>query len=103
MFVAMNRFLTVPGRGGDFEHAWKTRESYLYAVPGFVRFALLRGDEEGEYVSHTTWQSRDAFEAWLQSDAFRAAHGRTAVAGMLLGPPSVSLYDAVIELERARG
>ena len=65
MFVAMNRFVTNEGRGADFEEAWRTRESYLDGVPGFLRFALLRGDEANEYISHSIWESRSAFEAWI--------------------------------------
>lgn len=97
MFVAMNRFTTNDGRGSEFEAAWRKRESYLNAVPGFVRFALLKGDTANEYVSHTTWTSRAMFEAWTNSDAFRAGHGQSAMAGVLAAHPVVSLYDAVIE------
>lgn len=35
----------------QFEETWKNRESRLKDTPGFLRFALLRGDEEGMYVS----------------------------------------------------
>jgi heme-degrading monooxygenase HmoA len=98
MFVAMNRFAVNPGRAGDFEDAWRSRESYLESVPGFVRFALLKGDGDGEYISYSTWESRAAFEAWTQSEAFRAAHGQTGMAGVL-APPRVSLYEAVITQE----
>ena len=99
MFVAMNRFAINPGREADFESAWKNRETYLNDVPGFVRFALLKGDEAGEYVSHSTWESRDAFMAWTRSEAFRAAHGQAAMGGVMAGPPRISLYDAVITQE----
>ncbi len=44
MFIAMNRFAISEGRGDEFETAWRTRESHLDEVPGFVRFALLKGD-----------------------------------------------------------
>ncbi|MFN8617287.1 MAG: antibiotic biosynthesis monooxygenase [Dehalococcoidia bacterium] len=97
----MNRFAINGGREADFEAAWKSRESYLDTVPGFVRFALLKGDNEGEYLSHTTWESRAAFDAWTKSEQFRAAHGQTAMTGVLAGPPKVSLYEAVIQQEPA--
>ncbi|MGE3076163.1 MAG: antibiotic biosynthesis monooxygenase [Dehalococcoidia bacterium] len=99
MFVAMNRFATNDGRGADFEDAWRKRESYLNEVPGFIRFALLKGDSPNEYISHSTWESRAAFEAWTKSEAFKAAHGQTAMAGVLAGPPKVALYEAVIQQE----
>jgi heme-degrading monooxygenase HmoA len=96
MFIAMNRFTINDGREADFEAAWRTRESYLEDVPGFVRFALLKGDAPGEYISHTTWESRAAFEAWTRSEAFRRAHGQAPLAGVIAGPPRLSLYEAVI-------
>ena len=63
--------------------------------------ALLRGDN-GEYVSHSTWESRDAFNAWTQSEAFIKGHRQGgSLMGVLQGPPAVKVYDAVIEQEFA--
>jgi heme-degrading monooxygenase HmoA len=79
MFIAMNRFRVIKGCEGAFEHVWLSRDSYLDTVPGFVEFHLLKGsdaDDHTLYASHTVWESRDAFEAWTRSDAFRAAHHR---------------------------
>lgn len=98
----MNRFSVVPERAEDFERIWRERDSQLDGVPGFVRFALLRGDG-GDYVSHSTWESREAFEAWTQSEAFAAGHRGGSLAGILKGPPEVRLYDAVLEQEAASG
>src|SRR5690606_17650028 len=83
MFIAMNNFKVNPGREADFETQWRSRESYLDGVPGFIEFALLKGDEPGEYVSHTVWQDREAFIAWTQSQAFTSAHRQGSVAGVL--------------------
>ncbi|HEY8172822.1 MAG TPA: antibiotic biosynthesis monooxygenase [Dehalococcoidia bacterium] len=100
MFVAMNNFRVVNGKQEEFENIWKGRESHLQSVPGFVRFALLRGDAEGEYISHSTWESRDAFTAWTQSEAFIAGHRQGgSLMGVLEGPPAVRLYEAVIAQE----
>ena len=79
MFIAMNRFQVVRGKEDEFETVWRTRESYLESVPGFVEFHLLKGPESEDhtlYASHSVWQSRSAFEDWTRSEAFRAAHGR---------------------------
>jgi heme-degrading monooxygenase HmoA len=96
MFVAMNNFKVAPGQEAEFEARWKGRESYLDRVPGFLEFALLRGDEPGEYISHSVWESRDAFVAWTQSEAFAAGHRQGSVAGIVEGPPHVKLYEAII-------
>lgn len=97
MFVAMNNFKVASGKGEEFETIWKQRTSYLDGVPGFVHFALLRGDAEGEYISHSTWVDRDAFLKWTQSEAFAAGHRGGSLMGVLEGPPVVKLYEAVIE------
>jgi heme-degrading monooxygenase HmoA len=77
MFIAMNRFQVVKGHEEDFEQVWRSRDTYLDNVPGFVQFELLKGPEAENYTlyaSHTIWESRAAFEAWTRSEAFRAAH-----------------------------
>jgi heme-degrading monooxygenase HmoA len=100
MFIAMNRFNVNPERGAEFEERWRSRESELRGLNGFIQFLLLRGDEPGEYISHTTWQSREAFLAWAQSDHFRRAHGQSLPEGIVLSHPRASFYEAVI-VERA--
>jgi heme-degrading monooxygenase HmoA len=96
MFVAMNRFQIVPGREDEFERIWHERESHLSVVPGFVQFALLRA-EDGEFISHSTWEDRAAFEAWTQSDQFARGHrqGRS-LEGIVGGPPQLRTYEAVL-------
>jgi heme-degrading monooxygenase HmoA len=97
-FIAMNHFRVDPARGAEFEEHWRRRETHLAEVPGFVRFALLRDDEPGHYVSHSTWRSRADFEAWTRSEAFRKAHAQARTpAGVLLGHPELRTFEAVIE------
>ncbi|MER3420157.1 MAG: antibiotic biosynthesis monooxygenase [Chloroflexota bacterium] len=96
MFIAMNAFRVVKGREADFEAQWRNRQSYLQGVPGFIQFALLKGEGEGEYISHTIWRDREAFEAWTRSPAFAAGHRQGSLAGLLAGPPRLTLYEAVL-------
>jgi heme-degrading monooxygenase HmoA len=103
LFIAMNHFTVDPERAAEFVEHWRRRESYLAEVPGFLGFALLRGDEPGLYASHTTWESRAAFEAWTQSEAFRKAHAQARTPGGLLqGPPRLALFEAVLEQQAPR-
>ena len=101
MFIAMNRFRIVRGREADFEAVWRGRDSRLKGVPGYVEFHLLKGPEQDDhilYASHTIWGSREDFEAWTQSEAFRQAHrdaGQTK--GMYLGGPQFEGFDVVLE------
>ncbi|MCG8406317.1 MAG: antibiotic biosynthesis monooxygenase [Phycisphaerales bacterium] len=100
MYIAMNRFRIAVGRENDFEDLWRKRDSYLEGVQGFREFNLLRGptDEEATlFASHTVWDSREAFEAWTNSDAFRKAHGQArAPEGTYLGHPVFEGFEIVL-------
>jgi len=100
MYIAMNRFRIALGREEVFEEIWRNRESLLDTVPGFQEFNLLRGEATEEcttFVSHSRWESREAFSAWTESDAFKQAHGKSrAPEGTYLGHPSFEGYTVVL-------
>lgn len=100
MFIAMNRFRISRDHEEDFERIWRERETFLDEVPGFRSFNLLKGpaDDEGRlYASHSTWDSREAFEAWTQSEAFSKAHRQTsAPKGTYLGHPELESFDVIL-------
>lgn len=95
MFIAMNRFQVLPDQGGNFESVWRNRETFLQDVPGFREFHLLKG-EEGVYISHSTWDSREAFVNWTESESFQRAHAQGGSKGLLAGPPQFSGYEVVL-------
>lgn len=99
MFIAMNRFQVTRGREPDFEALWRSRDSRISTVPGFIEFHLLRGPETSSatlYASHTVWQSRAAFDQWTRSDAFRAAHKDAgAASGIHLGHPVFEGFEVL--------
>ncbi len=100
MYIAMNRFKVNEGREADFETVWRERDSQLDEVPGFKEFHLLRGataDGITRYVSHSVWESLEAFEAWTKSEAFRRGHSRTGGAqGATSGHPEFEGYKVVL-------
>jgi heme-degrading monooxygenase HmoA len=104
MFVAMNRFRVIKTEAEAFEERWIGRDSQLHKVAGFVTFNLLRGPEREDhilYVSHTIWRSLSYFEAWTQSEAFRAAHASAGGAKpVTLGHPEFEGFEAVGGAER---
>ena len=97
----MNRFQIAPGRENEFTDHWRNRESYLHEMAGFHRFRLLQG-KTGEratiFISHSEWESRAAFDAWTESEAFTKAHsqGRTPE-GLVLAHPDFEGYEVVDE------
>lgn len=100
MFIAMNRFQIKPGCEADFLEIWRNRDSHLAEVPGFKQFKMLQGattDEHTLFISYTTWESREMFEAWTHSEAFRKAHaGAGSRRDIYLGPPQFEGFEVVI-------
>ena len=96
----MNRFKIVPGREGEFEEIWKSRETFLEDVPGFIEFHLVKGDtKEGHilYASHSTWKSQSDFKNWTQSDSFRKAHkGAGEHSDVYAGHPVFEGFEVII-------
>jgi heme-degrading monooxygenase HmoA len=102
MFIAMNRFRVLRGEEKAFEAVWLGRDTHLAGVPGFVAFHLLRGSEAEDHTlfsSHTVWRSREAFEAWTRSEAFRAAHkGAGGNKPLYLGHPQFEGFEVIQEV-----
>lgn len=100
MFIAMNRFRIARGREEDFEKLWRERESHLDEVPGFREFHLLRGASDDActlYASHSVWASREAFESWTESEAFKQAHARArAPSGTYLEHPRFEGFEVIL-------
>ncbi|MBZ8134052.1 antibiotic biosynthesis monooxygenase [Afifella sp. IM 167] len=77
MYIAMNRFKVRTDAAEDFAEVWRSRDSQLSKVPGFVEFHLLKGPEREDHIlfaSHTVWRSHADFENWTKSEHFRKAH-----------------------------
>ena len=105
MFIAMNRFQVIIGQEESFQQVWLSRDTHLGEVPGFVEFHLLRGATEEDHTlfsSHTVWRSREDFEAWTRSEAFRQAH-RSAGGNkpLYLGHPRFEGFEVIQTVGRA--
>lgn len=102
MYLTMNRFRIKPGQEEAFEAVWKSRDSQLPQVPGFVSFHLMKGPKREDYTlyaSHTLWQSEDAFQDWTKSEAFRMAHrGAGSHGDIYAGHPELEVFDSVQEI-----
>jgi heme-degrading monooxygenase HmoA len=100
VYIAMNRFRIARGAEQTFEDLWRKRESYLDGVSGFREFHLLRGPSDDEatlYASHSVWESREAFEAWTESESFRKAHAQArAPQGTYLGHPRFEGFEVIL-------
>jgi heme-degrading monooxygenase HmoA len=101
MFIAMNRFRINHGFEDAFEQMWQLRDSRLGEVPGFRRFRLLKGPDDGStclYASHTLWESRAHFDAWRDSENFKRAHAQAkAPQGTYAGHPEFEGFEVVLD------
>ncbi|VAX35368.1 Heme-degrading monooxygenase, staphylobilin-producing [hydrothermal vent metagenome] len=100
MYIAMNRFRIANDKTYAFIEIWKSRESHLNEVPGFHTFKLLQGpgsDKGSIFISHSTWDSVEAFEAWKESEQFKKAHaGPKPPKDIFLGPPEFEGFEVVL-------
>ena len=77
MFIAMKRLKIVPGHEKVFKELRRKRETHLNGVKGFQSFNLIKGQRAEYYTlyaSHTVRHSKNYFEKWTKSSAFRKAH-----------------------------
>ena len=78
MITVANRIYVNPEYHDQFEARFRDRARLVDGMPGFVANHVLRPTREGEpFVVLTFWESREAFEAWTRSDAFRQGHARS--------------------------
>ena len=78
--VKINAIEVPEGRGAELEARFSARAGEVEKMPGFESFELLRPVEgETRYFVYTRWESEEAFQAWLNSDAFTKGHA---------GPPA---------------
>ena len=99
-FLAMIWFKILHGCENDFESIWKNRETHLNGVPGLEEFNLIRGKTNESYTlyaSHSIWKSKEDFEAWTKSEAFRLAHKNAGSnKDLYLGNPEFEGFEVVI-------
>ena len=100
MFIAMNRFKIILGRESQFEEIWRSRDSHLNNVPGFIDFNLIKGSSTENYTlyaSHSRWKSENDFINWTKSQSFRMAHKNTGQhKDLYLGAPNFEGFEVVI-------
>lgn len=80
MSVIRINAITVPdGNGAELERRFAARAGEVDRMPGFEGFQLLRPTAgETRWFVVTRWESAEAFDNWVSSDAFRRGHARTA-------------------------
>lgn len=100
MITAMNRIHVAPEYAEQLEERFRTRARLVDGMPGFVWNKVLRPVNRGDpYVVLTLWESRAAFDAWVQSDEFAKGHARsgTLPKEAFLRPSQLELHEVLTD------
>jgi heme-degrading monooxygenase HmoA len=83
----------VPGKEAEFERGFVNVIEHLKGVAGHVESHLYEDVQStGSYVILSEWETRDAFQAFLKSDAFRQVTAWGS-AEILRGRPKHKVYN----------
>ncbi len=101
MIVVANRFRIADGYEEEFVERFRNREGMIEEQEGFVRFDLLTpaNEDTDTFVALTYWESREAFEAWTESEAFEEAHGTDAPRELFEDHPNLEIHEVAFSVE----
>ncbi len=104
MAVIRINAISVPTDGGpELEARFRKRLGAVDEQPGFLGFDLLRptGENERRWFVMTRWESDEAFQAWVQSMAFREGHATAEGRGRPVATRSEILeFDVLLRSDR---
>ena len=77
MYVSLSRLRVAPERAADLVAAFRRRAHLVDDADGFVDLEVWQSDRDaGEIVMVSRWRDRDAFKAYMKSDAHAESHRR---------------------------
>ncbi|MEM7274553.1 MAG: antibiotic biosynthesis monooxygenase [Actinomycetota bacterium] len=77
--VKINAVDVPEGMGDEFMERFAKRAGMVESQPGFEEFLLLKPtDGKNRFFVFTRWESEEAFNTWLSSSDFAAAHAHLA-------------------------
>src|SRR3954467_5172902 len=90
MYVSLSRLRVEDERATELVEAFRRRAHLVDDADGFVDLEVWQSDRDpAEIVMVSRWRDRDAFKAYMKSDAHRVSHDRIDPA-----------LDEAIKLER---
>ena len=77
MYVSMSRLRVPAARADELVRAFRSRVGLVDDADGFVDLQVWQSDrDEGELIMVSRWRDRDAFKAYMRSDAHQVSHRR---------------------------
>lgn len=100
MYIVTNRVPLASGWEEAFEERFRKRAGQVEQQPGFVRMHVLKPDAPDlPYLVETTWRDKSAFQAWLESDDFKAAHSNPLPKEAFDGEGRIEAFEVVVTAE----
>ncbi len=100
MYIVINRVPVTKDWHDAFEQRFRARAGQVELQPGFVRMEIMRPEsDDTPYLVQTAWQDRTAFEAWLKSDDFKAAHQNPLPKEAFSGEGRLETFSVIIQAE----
>lgn len=97
MIAITNRLPVKEGRADEVVERFSGSRGNVQDFPGFVSMEVLRAEDATEVLVITRWESREAFDRWIHSDSFRAAHSQSSGSDFLSGHPQMGSYEVAVE------
>ena len=97
MIAIINSLPVAEGAADAVVQRFAGSRGHVQNFPGFVSMEVLKSVEEDEVLVVTRWQSREAFDSWVQSEEFAKAHARGGTQRLLRGHPKMSSYEVAVE------
>lgn len=90
--IGMN-YKVLPGKEEIFESAFRKVIHAMQSISGHTVTRMFKNiDDANEYVILSEWNNRDAFDAFIASDTFRAV-ANWGKEQILAGRPSHNYYE----------
>ncbi len=97
MSVVRINAITVPAdRAEEFERRFAARAGEVGTMDGFEAFELLRPtDDRDVYLVYTRWATQEAFDAWVNGQAFQRGHKAHSTQGPVSSESALWSFDVI--------
>lgn len=100
MYIVTNRVPVAEGFAEMFEQRFRNRAGQIDKQPGFVRMQVLKPETpDTPYLVQTTWQDKQAFEAWVGSEDFKVAHSNPMPKEAFNGEGKIEMFEVLIDAQ----
>ncbi|MEW6636012.1 MAG: antibiotic biosynthesis monooxygenase [Actinomycetota bacterium] len=97
MIAIFNSLPVKEGAADAIAGRFAESRGHVQEFPGFVSMEVLKSETGDEVLVITRWESREAFDSWVQSEEFKKAHGRGGAGELLRGHPKMTSYEVTVE------